>query len=224
MAISLTVKDGVALLQLDDGKVNALSAALLQAFEEKFEEAEQLAKAVVIAGRAKVFSAGFDLNAFKSKDREAAQALARRALTLLDRLLGSPLPVVAASTGHSLALGAYLLLACDLRIGARGSFKYGFTETASGVDIPPSGVAMALARLNPKYLNAALVQSRIFDPDAALEAGFLDEIVEEPALIDRAMTSAGALAGLPQKAYAANKAALFQATRAAVRADLASRD
>lgn len=199
------LRDNIAIVSIDDGKANVVSHAFLDAMNEALDRAEQeKAGAVILRGRTGMFSAGFDLGEFK-KGPEAAMSLVARGMHLLVRLYGLPLPLVAACTGHGIAMGAFVLLACDTRIGVRGEFKITLPETAIGMVLPTAVVEMSAARIAPQFLTRATIQAEVFNPDQAVVAGFLDEVVEASDLDARALQVAAKLAQLPQSAYAGNK-------------------
>jgi enoyl-CoA hydratase len=194
----------VAILRFDDGKANAIGHAFIDAMNEGLDKAEKEAKAVLIVGRPGRFSAGFDLAEIQ-KGPEAAQAQLSRGAEMFHRLFGHPQPVVAVSTGHAIAAGAFLLLSSDTRIGTAGDFKIGLNETALGMPFPVFGHEIARSRLSKRHLTAALVQSTFYDPDGAVDAGFLDEVVAPDDVEARGLAVAKQLAELPGQAYAKNK-------------------
>ena len=112
----------IAVVALDDGKVNALGPELLAGLQAALDRAEKEAKALVLTGRPGRFSAGFDLSVLGGGGAAGRDLVTRGAETAL-RLIDFPLPVVAACSGHAIAMGALLLLASDFRIGATGSFE-----------------------------------------------------------------------------------------------------
>lgn len=199
------VEDDIAVLTLDDGKVNAVGHALLDYFNEGLDKAEaDGSAALVIRGREGMFSAGFDLKEF-ARSAEAGISMVERGIELLIRLYGYPLPVVVACSGHGIAMGAFIILACDTRIGTRGDFRITLPETAISMEIPGPMRALTLSRLSPRFLTRAAIQSEVFAPDDAVTAGFLDEVVEAAQLDERAMAAARTLAQLPGEFYARNK-------------------
>jgi enoyl-CoA hydratase len=199
------LQDNIAIVSFDDGKANVVGHNFIDAVNDKLDRAErEKVGAVILRGRPGMFSAGFDLGEFK-KGPEAAVSLVSRGMRLLVRLYGLPLPLVAACTGHGIAMGAFVILACDSRVGARGNFKITLPETAIGMVLPPTVVAMSAARIPPPYLTRAMIQAEVFNPDQAVTAGFLDEVVEASELDARALEIARTLAQLPQSAYAGNK-------------------
>lgn len=203
--LNYTLRDQVAVVAIDDGKANAVGHAFLDAVNGALDRAEQDgAGAVVLRGRDGVFSGGFDLKEF-SQGADAGVSMVKRGMELLIRLYGYPLPVVAACTGHAVAMGAFIVLACDTRIGARGNFRVTLPETALGMDLPATMVELTASRVSPRFMTRAAVQAEVFDPELAAAAGFLDEVVEASTLDDRALEVAGQLAQLPGQQYAGNK-------------------
>lgn len=196
--------DGVALITLDDGKANAISADVVTGLHAALDRAEAEARAVVITGRPGRFSAGFDL-ATMTGSAEGMRDLVSSGARFMMRLYGFGLPTVAACTGHALAAGALILLCCDTRIGAEGSFKIGLNEVAIGMPLPVFAVELARDRLAPKRLVAATVQAQIHSPEEAVAIGFLDELAAADELMATALAEASRLGELKTGAYARTK-------------------
>lgn len=199
-----TIQNGIAIIQLDDGKANAVGHALIDAVNAGLDQAQSDADAVLIAGRPGLFSAGFDLKEFENGPA-ATHALVNKGAQLLLRCFSHPQPVVAACPGHAIAAGALLLLAVDNRLGAEGDFRLGLNETAIGMSLPEFGLQLAAARLSKRHHTQAVVQSELFDPQSAVDAGFLDQVCPPESLLEQATTLAEKLAKLPSEAYAKNK-------------------
>jgi enoyl-CoA hydratase len=191
-AAHYTLEGTTALIQMDDGKANALSQAMIAELRE------------ALAGRPERFSAGFDLKVMMSSP-EAAKTLLRDGADLLMRFYGSPLPIVAACTGHALAGGALVLLTADVRIGAAGAFRVGLNEVAIGMPVPVLAMELARDRIAPTALGRATLQAQIYTPDEAARVGYLDEVVEAGAVVARAKEEATRLGALPRSAYHATK-------------------
>ncbi|MBJ38765.1 MAG: enoyl-CoA hydratase [Gammaproteobacteria bacterium] len=199
----LRIEDGLAVLAFDDGKANAVGYDFIDQMENCLDRAEREARAVVIAGRPGLFSGGFDLGELR-KGPDAANALVDRGARMLLRLYAHPQPVVAACTGHAVAAGAFILLSCDTRIGGLGEFSIGLNETALGMSFPVFAIELTHARLSKRHVTAAFVQSALYGPEEAVDAGFLDEAVAVDAAVDRACAEARRLGELPD-VYGANK-------------------
>lgn len=214
------LRDRIAVVSLDDGKANAVGHAFLDAVNDALDRAEQdRAGAVILRGRDGVFSGGFDLKEF-SDGADSGMSMVKRGMQLLIRLYGYPLPVIAACTGHAVAMGAFLVLACDTRIGTRGRFRVTLPETALGMDLPATMVELTASRVTPRFITRAAVQAEVFDPELAVTAGFLDEVVEASALDARALEVAQRLAQLPAQQYAQNKRLVRRQVLAAMQAEL----
>jgi enoyl-CoA hydratase len=215
-----TLEDRIAVVRLDDGKVNALSPAVVAELGAALERAEREAGAFLVLGREGVLSAGFDLKTMRAGPDEA-RSLVGAGAELFLRLLDSPLPVVVACPGHALAAGALLLLAADFRVGASGDARLGLNEVAIGLTLPLFATEIARLRIDPRFFPRAAIQAEIFAPPGALEAGFLDRVVPGAELEAAARAEAARLAALPQPAFRHTKRRGFGATVAAIRASLA---
>jgi enoyl-CoA hydratase len=213
------IRNNVALLAIDDGKANVVGHSFLDSVNRGLDRAEEeKLGALILRGRAGVFSGGFDLGEFK-KGPDATRTLVRRGLELLIRLYSFPRPVVAACTGHAVAMGAFIVMACDTRVGARGEFKLSAPETALGMDLPPVLVELIASRISPRHMTRVAIQAEVYDPEHAVEAGFLDEVVDPAELDSRARALAERLAQLPMQ-YGANKLSVRARTLEVMRANL----
>ena len=191
--------DGIATITLDDGKVNALSVAMLASIGEGLDRAESDEAIVVMTGRERTFSAGFDL---KSEDWPTMLTAGARTA---ERMLSFPRPIIVACNGNALAMGAFLLLSADHRVGARGDFKIGLNEVAIGLTLPYFGIAIARHRLTRPAYDRAAVTGVILGPESARDAGFLDEVAEPEDVLARALAAAELLQGIDISAHHATK-------------------
>ncbi len=198
------VRDRVALLTIANGKANALSPdviAQLDAALTRAEDAgEEAVGALVIMGSPGMLSGGFDLKVMRSGGG-AAGKLVTDGGALITRLFGSELPVLIGCTGHAVAAGALLLLGADERIGATGAFRIGLIETEIGLVLPQWAAELARERLSPRQLQIATVGAKMYDPEGACTAGFLDLVVE-PHLVELStLEAASRWAKLARGAY-----------------------
>ena len=210
MEISLDITDKVAHIRFDDGKKNSFTLEGIQDLTAAFEEAEARAQAIVLSGRPGSFCAGFDLPTMMGDDHDAIRKLGLGGGRLALRMYQCGKPLVAACTGHAFTIGCFWLLASDTRIGENGRFKFSMIETQVGMSFTPWSFTLFEARLSKRHYTAAVVQSKVYDPRGAVDAGFLDELVDEGESTTKALEAAAALAELPATAYAANKLATRQ--------------
>lgn len=208
MSVQIEIEEGVATLCMDDGKANAVGFDLIAGLNAALDEAEAKARAIVLVGRDGKFSAGFDLSVLGQGQPEDAARLVNLGGALGLRLFQSPLPIVAACTGHAIAMGCFLLLSSDLRIGVPGPFKIGANETVIGMTLPVFGQELAKARLRPERLTEAIVMGQLYAPDAAVEVGFLDRLAAPQDVRAEAQADADRLGALPRAAYRGNKLAM----------------
>ncbi len=220
MSANIEIQNDIALIRMDDGKANAINFEMVAALNEALDKAEVEAKAIVLAGREGRFSGGFDLNAFASLGADGVYKLLDAGAKLLLRLYGGPLPVVAACTGHAIAMGVFILNACDTRVGTAGEYKIGANEAITGMQLPIFAMELSRDRLSPQHLTRAMVQGFIYNPQGAVEAGYLDMLAEADQVEARALAVAGQLAQLPGKAYAWNKKSIRKGTLDRIRASL----
>jgi enoyl-CoA hydratase len=209
---------------LDDGKVNVMSSAMLSALHEAFDQAERDGAIVILTGRGKTFSAGFDLKVFADGTANENYTMLKLGAELAYRLLSFPTPVVAACNGHALPMGAFLLMSSDIRIAAEGAYQIGMNEVAIALTVPGFAVEVARNRLTPPYFNRLLTTGQMLPPAEAAAAGFVDWTVPAAELDAAAAKAAQALSKIDMAAHAATKlrarAPAIKAIRAAIDSDI----
>lgn len=211
--ISYSLDDGVATIAMDDGKVNALSSAMLAAVWGALDRAEQDDAVVVLTGRATTFSAGFDLRC----PPEGWPQMLVDGASLAERMLSYPRPIVAACNGNAIAMGAFLLLSADHRIGAAGDFSIGLNEVAIGMTVPWFGIALARHRLSKPAYDLCTITGALLQPPGAQTAGFLDRLVEPAELERTAAETARVLRSVDQASHHATKLRVREQVLAGVR-------
>jgi enoyl-CoA hydratase len=216
--VSYDVDGSIATISMDDGKVNVLSLRMLEELNAALDRAESDRAIVILRGREGVFSAGFDLAVLRAGGSDAATMLAS-GFEFAYRVLSFPTPVVISCTGHAIAMGVFLLLSGDYRVGVAGaSHKITANEVAIGMTLPHSAIEICRQRLNPAHFNRAVILAEIFSPDAAVGAGFLDTVVPAADMPAAARAAAELLATLDPGAHTATKLRARHATLSALRA------
>jgi enoyl-CoA hydratase len=202
--VSYEVRERVAHVTIDNGKANALSFDVIAGLNDALTSAEtappEEVGAMVITGTPGMLTGGFDLKVMRESPADAGR-LVTNGGELFTRMFGSPVPVIVACTGHAIAAGALMLLGADARVGARGEFRIGLIETQIGMVLPRWAVELAAERLSKRHFQQAAVGARIYDPDGARDAGFLDTVVEPEELAPAAVAEASYWAELPRAAY-----------------------
>ncbi|MDX2168697.1 MAG: crotonase/enoyl-CoA hydratase family protein [Deltaproteobacteria bacterium] len=217
--VTYRFENGIAEIGMDDGKANVISPAMIAELHAAFDRAQADRAVVVLSGRPGVFSGGFDLNVLRAGSDESI-GMVRGGFELAERILSFPLPVVIACTGHAVAMGVFLLLSGDYRIGAGGPYRITANEVAIGLTMPLAAVEILRQRLAPSYFNRAVMIAEPFWPGTAVEAGFLDRVVEPGEVLAAARNIAESLRGLDMSAHAATKLRARQPTLRAIRAGI----
>ncbi len=221
--VTYELSESIATIAMDDGKANALSLEMLDELNAAFDQAEADEAVVVLTGREGRFSAGFDLGVLTAGGPDAANML-RSGFELAERMLSFPAPLVIACTGHAIAMGVFVLLSGDYRIGVAGPYKITANEVAIGLTMPRTAVEICRQRLTPAAFNRAVLLAEVFSPAGAAGAGFLDRVVEPAELRDEARAAAAGFAALNRPAHAGSKQRLREPTLAAIRAGIEADD
>lgn len=203
--VTFELHGDVGVVTMNDGKANAMNPTMIEAVNAALDEAEAKSKAVILAGREKVLCGGFDLNIIRGDDRELARKMTLGGAKLMMRLYGFPRPLVITTGGHCVALGGFMLLTGDYRIGVSGDFRIGLNEVAIAMTLPPFGLMLAKERLETRHLQNATTNATLYSPDQAVAVGFLDETVAAGQLADRSLARAGELAKLDNAAFVRTK-------------------
>jgi enoyl-CoA hydratase len=218
---SFEIIDDVAVVKLDDGKANALSLPMQQAFNTALDQAQAAKIPVVITGRSGILSAGFDLKTLEASGQPAVDML-NGGIEIALRLLSFETPVVIACGGHAIAMGVFLLQCGDYRIGVAGNFKYSANEVAIGMTMPWSTIEILRQRLTPAALSRAVLLAETFTPSNGVENGLIDRVVStEAELLPVALETAKSFAALNVAAHNASKSRLRDQVVATIREGLA---
>jgi enoyl-CoA hydratase/carnithine racemase len=212
--------DGIVEIRLARAPVNALNPALCEDLVAALADAVQGgAQGIVLAGGAKVFSAGLDVPHLLSlgDDREALMSAWQGFFDAARAVAECPVPVVAAIGGHAPAGGCVLALCCDYRVMARSEdpakpFRIGLNETQVGL-VVPIGILRLMQRVVGTYRAERLVVAGdMVEAERAERIGLVDELVPVDQVSARAREWLAQLLKLPQP--------VMRQTRAIARADL----
>jgi enoyl-CoA hydratase/carnithine racemase len=192
--------DGVAVIRLDNGKLNTISHALLTRLSAVVADlAADLPGAVVVTGNDRSFAAGAEIAEFGGP--EEAKVVGGAFHDAFDALAALPRVKVAAVRGFALGGGCELALACDLRI-AGDNTRIGQPEILLGI-IPGGGGTQRLTRLvGPSRAKDLILTGRQLRAEDALAMGLVDEVVPAAQVLDRALARASAFASGPLVAQA----------------------
>lgn len=216
--VAYRLADAVATITMDDGKVNVMSTAMLRDLDAAFDRAERDRAIIVLrSARKGVFSAGFDLKTFAANDSERSLEMVKAGAELALRLMAHPFPTIGVMEGHAFPMGTFLLLACDVRLGAKGRFRMGLNEVAIGISPPGFAIELARSRVHPAWLSRSATLGEMFEPDDAVVAGFLDRVVPADEVEQALGGIVAALRALDAPAHASAKQRLRRTAMAAMR-------
>ena len=137
-----------------------------------------------------MFSAGFDLKIIGTGDITAIREMSLNGFKLLSRIFSFPRPVLAACSGHGIALGTFLLCCCDYRIGAKGKFLVGANEMRTNMVIPTPILELIKFRVSPSHKYRSILGAEMYSIEGAIEAGLMDEVVESDKLMEASLAKA----------------------------------
>ena len=202
---TLTSKDDISIITLDDGKANVFSPKMIQDVNECLDKVPTESGALIITGRDGMFSAGFDLKIISSGDMQATMDMSLSGFKLLSRIFSFPRPIVAACSGHGIALGTFLLCCCDYRIGVKGDYMIGANEMRTNMVIPIPILELISHRVTASHKYRAILGAEMYSIQDGVEAGLIDEIVDSKDLMEAAMLKAKDLASMGHPSYTLTK-------------------
>jgi enoyl-CoA hydratase len=219
MAITRAATDGVAVLTMDDGRVNAFDLEFFASLQDALDQCADDA-AVVLAGRDGFFSAGLNTKVMAGLDVDGMTDLLAAFARAMLRVWLEPRPVVAAATGHAVAGGTILAMCADHAVAADGPFRWGLTETTIGFVLPQWILTIARGNVPADALDDLVLPGTTVDPARAVAVGFADALAPPDQVLAQALSRAGELAALPRSTYAATKRRLRGSAAEAALADL----
>lgn len=207
--------DDILELRLARPPVNALDPGLIAAIRSAVLAApDEGARALVLSAGPGLFSAGLDVPALLALDRAGMFDLWASFSGLLGAIACSPIPSVAAITGHSPAGGTVLALNCDYRVMADGPFRLGLNETQVGLALPRNILASLRRLIGAHRAERHVVAGNMIEASEALKLGLVDELAAPPEVIPRAIEWCRFHLALPPRAMRLNR----EAARADLRA------
>ncbi|MEO7387337.1 MAG: enoyl-CoA hydratase/isomerase family protein [Gammaproteobacteria bacterium] len=190
--------EAVAEIRMDRPPANALNGEIVEQLLAGLESVRMDgARAIILTGRPGMFSGGLDVPELLPLDRRHIEGFWGLLFALLRQLAASPVPVIAAISGHAPAGGAVLALHCDWRIAASGKFKIGLNEVQVGLPLPGT-IFLALEEVvGPRVARRMATRGQMLSMDEALAVGLIDELVSPDQLLPAALARANELLALP---------------------------
>ena len=198
-------EDDISIITLDDGKANVFSPEMSNQLNACLDEADTESGCVIITGREGMFSAGLDLKIIQSGDVDRIVEMSSSAFKLLARIFSFPRPVIAACSGHGIALGTFLICCCDYRIGIKGEYMLGANEMRTNMVIPTPILELIKFRVNDSHKYRAVLGAEMYNFNQAQEIGLIDDVVDIDNLMSAATEKAKDLATMGHPSYTMTK-------------------
>jgi enoyl-CoA hydratase len=198
----LTRRGHVAVLRMAHGKANAMDLEFVRGLNAQVHAVQQSdARALVITGQGKMFSAGVDL----VRVVDGGAAYVRDFLPAMNHafegLFAFPKPLVVAVNGHAIAGGCVLACCADYRVMAREPGRIGIPELLVGVPFPVVPLEIVRFATPRQHLQALIYRGLTLQAEDAFRYGLVDAVVDPDRLLDEAMAVADQLAGIAFEAF-----------------------
>ena len=210
--VALTIDQGLAVVTMQRGKVNALNEIMVNEVTSLFQDlqAHPEVRAVILTGAGKFFSFGFDIPAFLGHSQDEFALFVNNFCRLYTLMFRYPKPLIAALNGHAIAGGCALALACDYRLMVTGKAKISLNEITFGAPVLAGMAAMLDYWVGARQAQKVLFSGAMYSAEAARDLGLVDQVVAETELANAAREIAGDFARKDAAAFAALKRLLRQ--------------
>jgi enoyl-CoA hydratase/carnithine racemase len=226
MDMLITRADGLLTIEFNRlERKNAITAAMYQTMADALVEAEQdnAVRAILIAGKPEIFTAGNDLDDFmkNSAPQPGVPADARPVFQFMRALHGTSKPVVAAVAGAAIGIGTTMLMHCDL-VYCADNAKFSMPFTQLGL-CPEFGSSLLLTQL-AGYPRAAekLLLGEAFGAEEAAAMGLVTRVLPAAELRAFAEQQAAKLVALPAASVRTTKALMKRPRNEAIEAAIAA--
>lgn len=205
--VSINKNAGIVRMVLNRGNVNAINSQVVEEMHGALADIENDpdTKVIIITGKGKFFSFGFDIPEFLSYSREKFADYLIQFTDLYTYMFLYPKPIVAALNGHAIAGGCMLALACDLRIMVSGKAKISLNEIGFGSSVFAGSTEMLRFCVGSKNATKILYSGAMYTAEEAKVLGLIDEVTAEEDLIHEATKLALGLSEKPGSAFTSIK-------------------
>lgn len=180
MSLNLTLEENIAIIHMDDGKVNALDNGWFETMLSLLDEVETSdAIALIIRGREKIYSGGLNVKWLPTMDKADRTKFSHLFPDTLNRIFKFPKPTIAAMTGHAIAGGCLIACACDRRLAVKGPFNMAMNEVLINMTVPTWAIHIILDVIPKPYVNDVLNFGEFLTLQRAHELGVIREMYED---------------------------------------------
>jgi 3,2-trans-enoyl-CoA isomerase len=186
--IQVTIKDRLAIINLNRGKSNSLNREMVTELTDMLNHIENDSNigGALITGKENFFSAGLDLIELYNYNEDEAKSFWQLFLNFVAKITAFKKPLVSAINGHSPAGGCVIALACDARVMVEGKYIIGLNEVPVGIIVPQSIFELYAFWLGKANATRSLLEGKLFHPEEALAIGLIDELVKPESIMTAA--------------------------------------
>jgi 3,2-trans-enoyl-CoA isomerase len=209
------VKDNYMIVQMNRGRSNPINAEMVAEIRTLLKDVENDSniQGIILTGQRNFFSVGLDVIELYHCDETAMASFWDGFIDMIGELTSFPKPLISAITGHSPAGGCILAICSDYRIMAEQSrFKIGLNEVPVGIVIPSGIFSLYAFWIGERKAYQAMMEGYLFEPDEALAANLVDEILPQEEVL--------AAAEKKMKHYLSFQASVWMTTKKSLRKKL----
>lgn len=205
--IQTGIRDKVATITLNRGKVNPINEKMTEELRAAFGEyaEDPQVKTIILNAANTFFSFGLDIPEFVTYSKPEFIRFVTKFADLYTYIFAVPKPVIAALHGHTIAGGCMLASACDCRIMVSGKPRISLNEITFGSSLFPGSVVMLRYCVGTRNAEIMSITGQMFSAEEAKAMGLVDQIVSPETIQDSAFNLASMFAGLDGKAFASIK-------------------
>jgi enoyl-CoA hydratase/carnithine racemase len=202
--VKIENQDNVSILKMLNGVTNPINLEFVREISSNLEylkNDQSVGGIVLCSDNNKFFSIGFDLpNLYKLNEKDIRTFYGSYNRLCLD-LYTFPKPTVAALTGHAIAGGCILALACDYRIIASGKKLMGLNEIKLGLPVPYPGDIILKHITGIRFSQMIMEMGDFYGPEELLQMGMVNGIVKQKSVMEKSIEQAKLLGDYPPQAF-----------------------
>ena len=201
---NLTTQDGIAILTLARGKVNAFNEELVDHLQDRFRQlgSDPSVRAVVLTGQGSFFSFGLDVPELYDYSPSDFNRFLTKFTSLYLAMFEFPKPLVAAINGHAVAGGFMIAAPCDFRVMVSGKARISLNEITIGSALFAGSMEILKSVTGHRHAEIFALGGKMYSAEEAKALGMIDEVVSPEALEVHAAAAAEELASRDAVAYA----------------------
>ncbi|MEM6698372.1 MAG: enoyl-CoA hydratase/isomerase family protein [Bacteroidota bacterium] len=186
--LNIELKSGYALVQIDNGKVNAINTNLARDLRDTFLDFDKKSevRGIALIGKPHCFSAGLDIMMMATEGIESIVEYWKTYMEALQAMVRFSKPFVCGITGFAPAAATCVALCADYRIMGKGEkHVMGLNEFKMSLVIPEMMGDIYAYHLGEKAAWEAIQGARVFTAEEAVKVGLANEAVEVEVVVEK---------------------------------------